>query len=86
MTEDFRRPPLGLVRRGLRRAARRIFTWTAVFTSTANIPKSSAQLWVGNWPAFYRDSSTMQHLYVDCKITELGKGADGQDTETRLQD
>jgi beta-glucanase (GH16 family) len=45
-----------------------------LFTSTQNIPKSPARLWVGNWPApwsgdFQYDT---QHLYVDwVKITEL---------------
>jgi Glycosyl hydrolases family 16 len=43
-------------------------------TSTANVPRLPAQLWVGNWPApwsgdFKYDT---QHLYVDwVKITEL---------------
>lgn len=45
-----------------------------LFTSTKNIPKSPARLWVGNWPApwsgnFQYDT---QYLYVDwVKITEL---------------
>jgi len=45
-----------------------------LFTSTKNIPKSPAQLWVGNWPAIWSGNFQYdtQHLYVDwVKITEL---------------
>jgi len=45
-----------------------------LFTSTKNIPKSPAQLWVGNWPAFWSGDFQYdtQHLYVDwVRITEL---------------
>ena len=45
-----------------------------LFTSTKNIPKSPAELWVGNWPAFWSGNFKYdtQHLYVDwVKITEL---------------
>jgi len=45
-----------------------------LFSSTKNVPRSSAQLWVGNWPAPW--SGTFQyeveHLYIDwVKITEI---------------
>jgi hypothetical protein len=38
------------------------------------VPRSPAQLWVGNWPAFWSGDFKYdtQHLYVDwVKITEL---------------
>jgi len=43
-------------------------------TSTRNIPKSPAQLWVGNWPAVWSGDFQYdtQHLYVDwVKISRL---------------
>jgi hypothetical protein len=43
-------------------------------TSTRNIPKTPAQLWVGNWPAVWSGDFQydVQHLYVDwVKISRL---------------
>ncbi len=45
-----------------------------LFTSKKNIPRSPAQLWVGNWPAPWSGDFrySVQHLYVDwVKITEI---------------
>ena len=45
-----------------------------VHTSTANVPRSPAQLWVGNWPAPWSGDFRydVQHLYVDwVRITEI---------------
>jgi hypothetical protein len=45
-----------------------------LFTSVKNVPKSPAQLWVGNWPAFWSGDFRYdtQHLYVDwVRISEL---------------
>jgi hypothetical protein len=45
-----------------------------LFSSTRNVPRSPAQLWVGNWPAPWSGDFqyAVQHLYVDwVKITEI---------------
>jgi len=45
-----------------------------MFTSTKNVPRLPAQLWVGNWPAPWSGDFrySVQHLYVDwVKITEI---------------
>jgi hypothetical protein len=45
-----------------------------VHRSTDNVPRSPAQLWVGNWPAVWSGAFRYetQHLYVDwVRITEL---------------
>ncbi|NWG14750.1 MAG: glycoside hydrolase family 16 protein [Acidobacteria bacterium] len=45
-----------------------------LFTSIKNVPRSPAQLWVGNWPAPWSGDFRydVQHLYVDwVKITEV---------------
>jgi hypothetical protein len=45
-----------------------------LYSSTNNVPRSPAQLWVGNWPAPWSGSFqyAVQHLYVDwVRITEI---------------
>ena len=45
-----------------------------MFTSTKNVPRLPAQLWVGNWPAPWSGNFqySAQHLYVDwVKISEI---------------
>jgi beta-glucanase (GH16 family) len=45
-----------------------------VYSSTKNVPRAPAQLWVGNWPAVWSGDFKydIQHLYVDwVKITAI---------------
>jgi hypothetical protein len=52
-----------------------------LFSSTSNVPRSPAQLWVGNWPAPWSGAFqySVQHLFIDwVKITEIRTPSPGK--------